>query len=146
MEFLRSLRFSWSQLANILGISRSTLHRRLDEEGVRHLTSYTEISDAHLDQVVERVKRTHPNDGERLLIDHLAQDRISVPRVRVRASIHCVDPELRRSITVRRRVYYAAGPNAIWHMDGHHKLIRWQFVTHGGIDGYSRTVVFFEVL
>ena len=60
----------------------------------------------------------------------------------MRASIHRVDPintEL-RSITVRR-VYYAAGPNAIWHMNGHHKLIKWRFVTHGGIDRYSRTVV-----
>ncbi len=26
--------------------------------------------------------------------------------------------------------------------DGHHKLVRWRFVTHGGIDGYSRLVVF----
>ena len=91
------------------------------------------------------MKRAHPNDGERLLIGHLAQEGIIVPRVRVRASIHRVDPintELRRSITVRRRVYYVAGPNAVWHTDGHHKLIKWQFVTHGGIDGYSRAVVF----
>ena len=27
-------------------------------------------------------------------------------------------------------------------IDGHHKLIRWRFVTHCGIDGYSRVVVF----
>ena len=27
-------------------------------------------------------------------------------------------------------------------VDGHHKLIRWRLVTHGGIDGYSRMVVF----
>ena len=27
-------------------------------------------------------------------------------------------------------------------MDGHHKLIRWRFVIHGAIDGYSRVVVF----
>ena len=26
--------------------------------------------------------------------------------------------------------------------DGHHKLIRWRFVTHAGIDGYSRLIVF----
>ena len=29
-------------------------------------------------------------------------------------------------------------------MNGHHKLIKWRFVTHGGIDGYSRTVVFLK--
>ena len=26
--------------------------------------------------------------------------------------------------------------------DGHHKLVRWQFVTHAGIDGYSRIIVY----
>ena len=29
-------------------------------------------------------------------------------------------------------------------LDGHHKLVRWRFVTHGGIDGYSRIVVFLK--
>lgn len=28
------------------------------------------------------------------------------------------------------------------HIDGHHKLIRWRIVIHGGIDGYSRLIVF----
>jgi hypothetical protein len=28
------------------------------------------------------------------------------------------------------------------HIDGHHKLIRWRFVIHGGIDGFSRSVVY----
>ena len=28
--------------------------------------------------------------------------------------------------------------------DGHHKLMRWRFVTHGGIDGYSRLIVFLQ--
>ncbi len=28
------------------------------------------------------------------------------------------------------------------HIDGHHKLVRWRLVTHAGIDGYSRMVVF----
>ena len=29
-------------------------------------------------------------------------------------------------------------------LDGHHKLIRWRFVTHGCIDGYSRMITFIE--
>ena len=28
--------------------------------------------------------------------------------------------------------------------DGHHKLIRWKMVTHGGIDGFSRLIVFLK--
>ena len=30
------------------------------------------------------------------------------------------------------------------HIDGHHKLIRWRFVIHGGIDGFSRCIVFLQ--
>ena len=29
-------------------------------------------------------------------------------------------------------------------LDGHHKLIRWSLVTHGGIDGYSRLIVYLQ--
>ncbi|XP_033099824.1 uncharacterized protein LOC117103393 [Anneissia japonica] len=32
----------------------------------------------------------------------------------------------------------------MWHIDGHHKLIRWRMVTHGGIDGYSRLPVYLK--
>lgn len=30
----------------------------------------------------------------------------------------------------------------VWHVDSHHKLIRWPFVTHAAIDGFSRTVLY----
>ena len=32
------------------------------------------------------------------------------------------------------------------HMDGNHKLIRWNFVAHGCIDGYFRTVVYLQTV
>ena len=62
----------------------------------------------------------------------------------------------RRARTILRRIYRVPGPNSIWHVDGHHKLIRyvlketpitgtfisWRIVTYGGIDGYSRRIVY----
>lgn len=147
IEFLRGLRFSYTNIATILGISRSTLYRKLDEEGISRYSKYSDISDHELDREMIEIKLDHPNDGERMVIGHLATRGIIVPRVRVRASIHRIDPEntaLRRSITIRRRVYCVEGPNSLWHVDGHHKLIRWRLVIHGGIDGYSRTVVFLK--
>ena len=30
------------------------------------------------------------------------------------------------------------------HTDGHHKLVRWRFITHGGIDGFSRLIVYLK--
>ena len=145
VEFLRSLRFSFTQIAALLGISRATLYRRLGEGGVNHLSTYTDISDADLDAEVLQIKTNHPNDGERMMTGHLTQRGIIVPRSRLRASIHRVDPEntaLRRSLAIRRRVYHVEGPNSLWHIDSHHKLIRWKFVTHGCIDGYSRSIMY----
>ncbi|CAL9705996.1 unnamed protein product [Knipowitschia caucasica] len=42
----------------------------------------------------------------------------------------------------RRRKYFVLGPNSLWHIDGNHKLIRWRIVVHGGIDGFSRLIVY----
>lgn len=147
VEFLRGLKFSWTYIAQVLGVSRSTLYRRLDEEGVSFAATYTDISDVDLDRIVSDIKSTHPNDGERLLSGYLCRVGICVPRTRLRASIHRTDPvntALQRSVTVRRRVYHAEGPNAVWHIDGNHKLIKWRFVVHGGIDGFSRTIVYLK--
>ena len=33
-------------------------------------------------------------------------------------------------------------PNSLWHIDGHHSPIRWGFVIHGCIDGFSRIITF----
>ncbi len=30
------------------------------------------------------------------------------------------------------------------HVDSQHKLIRWKFVTHAGIDGYSRLITYMK--
>lgn len=40
--------------------------------------------------------------------------------------------------------YSVAAPNHLWHMDTNHKLIRWNLVIAGGIDGFSRFVVFLK--
>ena len=62
---------------------------------------------------------------------------IHVPRHRVRDIIPRIDPintALRWRAMHPRYQYDVPGPNALWHIDGLHKLIRWGFVVHGGID------------
>ncbi|KAF9237395.1 hypothetical protein BU15DRAFT_30727, partial [Melanogaster broomeanus] len=57
---------------------------------------------------------------------------------RVTRSLHRVDrlgQVLHNQEVKRRRKYYVKRPNALWHVDGHHKLIRWGIVIHGFIDG-----------
>lgn len=119
----------------------------MSEEGISHDTSYTDITDAALDQLIKEIKEQYPNHGERMLIGELTQRGVILQRARIRAAIHRIDPintAIRRSVALRRRVYHVDGPNSVWHIDGHHKLIRWRLVTHGGIDGYSRTITYLK--
>ena len=70
---------------------------------------------------------------------------LRVQRRRVRESLTRVDPvnaALRWGIVVSRRKYSVPWPNSLWHLDGHHSLIRWDLVIHGWIDGFSRRIVF----
>ena len=43
---------------------------------------------------------------------------------------------------ISRRVYDVPGPNSLWHADGNHKLIRYRFVIHGAIHGFSRLITY----
>ncbi len=80
IDFLHGLRFSYTKIAVILEVSRATLYRKLEEEGLNSGSFYTDISDADLDQEVVDIKHHHPNDGERSVIGHLATRGIIVPR------------------------------------------------------------------
>ncbi|XP_016842846.1 uncharacterized protein LOC107981423 [Nasonia vitripennis] len=46
---------------------------------------------------------------------------------------------------LRRRKYNVPGPNFIWHIDGYDKLKPFGFAIHGGIDGFSRKILWLEV-
>ncbi|KAJ7199991.1 hypothetical protein GGX14DRAFT_296697, partial [Mycena pura] len=63
-----------------------------------------------------------------------------VQRSRARNSLLRVDGlgQVLRKQGITRRVYKSSRPNAVWHIDGHHKLINWRIVIHGIIDGHDR--------
>lgn len=87
----------------------------------------------------------YPNSGLTLLRGHLKRLGIIVQRERARLSMIRVDPInvcMRRMRVIQRRSYSVPDPNALWHIDGHHSLIRWRIVVHGGIDGFSRLITY----
>ena len=145
VEYLRSsLLLKWPKIAELFGTTRQTIYRKLKEDGIS-VDFYSSVTDAQLDTQLRCIIRLHPNDGEVLLPGHLRSQGINVARSRIRAAIHRVDPEgpqLRSLTTVRRRIYSSEGANHVWHIDGNHKLIRWRMVIHGGIDGFSRLIVY----
>ena len=65
----------------------------------------------------------------------------------IRNSLQAVDARGVRSrfrSALHQRVYSVPMPNSLWHIDGHHKLIRWRIVIHAGIDGFSRLPVYLK--
>lgn len=51
-----------------------------------------------------------------------------------------------RKNALKRRLYAVKGPNHIWHVDGNDKLLPFGFGIHGAIDGYSRKLIWLELL
>jgi len=56
------------------------------------------------------------------------------------------NPPFPWGIVVSRRQYLVPWPNALWHLGGHHSLIRWGLVIHGCIDGFSRQIMFLRCI
>jgi hypothetical protein len=133
-----------SKLASTIKISRDVLRREIKLLGINQ--GYSAIPDQALDGIVQELLQPKDNaTGSSYVIGHVRSKGIHVQRRRIRASIKRVD-HLGCAICrntrekVSRRSYQVPRPNALWHMDGHHKLIAWGIVIHGCIDGYSRTV------
>ena len=138
------MNYGWTKIASLLNISRSTLYRRLQENNI-DTNDFTTLSDATLDSIIHSIKCDHPNDGKVMLQGHLRSVGLKVRRKDLRDSIHRVDSDStqqRRAHTIHHRVYSSDHPNSVWHIDSHKKLIRWRFVVHASIDGFSRTVTY----
>ena len=105
---------------------------------------FSEVSDADLDQKVESVIKDFPHLGERMIHQIMKGQGLCIQRSRLRESIYRVDEagvESRKKGRLKRRTYNVKGPNHLWHIDTHHKLIRWYFVVVGIVDGFSRLPV-----
>ena len=89
LEYLREMKLSWEQCADILLVSRTTLWRRCREMGLHLNSQYSDISVQELDAIVQR------------LACDLRSMNIIVPRRMVRESL----VQQRATTTVSRRTY-----------------------------------------
>jgi hypothetical protein len=136
-----------TELAKLMKISRPTLIKHLKENGVYY--KFTDLSKSELDALVKSFRTAKPDSGLRYLIGHLRRHGLRVQKRRVYSSIRRVDglgQILRQRHVIKRQDYKVARPHAVWHVDGHHKLILWGIVIHGFVDGYSRTVTILPLL
>ena len=135
------------KIQDIATCSRRTIERRMQDLSIT-VHDFSSMSDAELDERVGNIISIHPQCGVKTVLGQLRSQGYKVQRQRVRDSLQRIDPSgvhARARRVLHRRVYNVKGPNSLWHLDGYHKLIRWNIVIHGGIDGFSRLIVYLRV-
>lgn len=128
LDYFFSHGFSATTTAMLLHVSLSTLRRRMCECGIQIRDRYSDVSNQELDRMVTLVQHRNPNCGYRMMQGYLARLGHKVQQTRVREAMSRTDPEgivSRWCYTVQRRCYSVSTPNALWHIDGHHRLIRY---------------------
>lgn len=103
-------------------------------------------------QAINFVERDMQDSGQvvgyRTMWKRLQQTGICIPQRKALVILRHLDPEgvnLRRRRRLQRRAYRNPGPNFAWHIDGYDKLKRYGFPIHGGIDGFSRKILWLNV-
>ncbi|XP_076864079.1 uncharacterized protein LOC143516417 [Brachyhypopomus gauderio] len=138
-----------SCIANLLGVSQSTIFRRMREHGLSTKSTYSSLSDHDLDNAVMSIKRQLPTAGYRMVKGSLQAEGHRVQWDRIKESMHRVDAagvleRMTKLGCIVRRTYFVQHPLSLVHVDTNHKLIRYNIVIFGGIDGYSRKIMYLE--
>ncbi len=123
------------------------MSRKLKKLGLTRRKARTPLTRV-IDQVIAELKDSGPSLGNRSIHQRLIEKGIQTDRETIRISLSVIDPvgvQLRSTHQLRRRKYYAKGPNYVWHIDGNDKLKPFGFCIHGCIDGYSRRILWLEV-
>ena len=146
LEELRGIGFTWTRIAQMFGVSRWTIHRRVAEYGLQNMKGFNQLSDEELDEIIQDyISNQGKATGYNLISGHFKSIGLRIQRRRIRERLATLDPKntaLRWGVVVSRRKYQVPWPNSLWHLDGHHSLIRWKLVIHGCIDGFSRRIIF----
>ena len=66
LEYLSSMNFSWTQIADLLGVSRMTIYRRRHEFGLLS-DPYTTIDDGQLRSTIRDLRTQFPEIGESIM-------------------------------------------------------------------------------
>ena len=118
LQYLRSMSFTWVQIAKMVGVSYMTIYRRKREFGMVE-TPGGDITDRELQDVLRQMKSNFPSLGQTMVWGRLRSMGIRVSRARVRDAIRATDPiqsALRWNEMTSRRPYSVPGPNSLWHL------------------------------
>ena len=108
MAFLVDSRFTGPQMADILGVSVSTVRRRMSDFGISIRAEYASLTNAELDDVVEDIHRDFPMCENQQMQGHLVSRGYRIQQQSIREAQRRVDPVgsvMRRLRAVHRRRY-----------------------------------------
>ncbi|PPR03768.1 hypothetical protein CVT24_007511 [Panaeolus cyanescens] len=113
---------STTAIASLFGVSLSVLRKQLKAAGLP-TSNRSNIDDDQLQELVRDAMASRPDTGFAYLTAIFA-------------------PTFRQQTVAKKQrgSYHISRPHALWHIDGHHKLIKFGIVIHGIIDGYSRKI------
>lgn len=130
------------------GISMSIRHvkRLLRGMGLkrRHFTDM----DSVIIFIQNELRESGQLHGYRMMAARCREHGINVRTNDVRIILRHLDPvgvSMRTARCLRRRAYYAVGPNFIWHVDGYDKLKPFGICISGCICGFSRRMIWLNV-
>jgi hypothetical protein len=147
LRYLVESGFKAKTISEMFDCSKRTIERKMKKYNLS-LRNYTIVCDDDLDNIIGEITSMFPSTGEKIISGRLRSHGIVVQRERIRQSLRRVDPmgvEARCRRVLHRRRYHVPSSNALWHIDGYHKLIRWKYVIFGGIDGYSRLIMYLKL-
>ena len=72
LEYYVDSQFILTQMASLLGVSKSTVRRRLEEMNISISCRYSLINDEEIDKHVKKIIHDFPNIGYRSVKGHLA--------------------------------------------------------------------------
>lgn len=117
LEELRAMGFSWTKIAELLGVSRWTVARRVVQHGLGDIRGFNYLPDEELDKIISTyIAIRGTATGQNYVGGHLRSLRLRSQRRRIRESIARVDRQntaLRWGVVVSRRTYHVPWPNSL---------------------------------
>jgi hypothetical protein len=134
-------RLTITKIAEALSLDRKTVRSYMKEYGLER--KFTPLTNEELETILRELKLTYPDAGVLTILGHLHARNMRVPRDRIWRTLQKIDAlgvATRQAEATIRQEYNVPRCNHLWHFDGHHKLIDWGIVFHGGVDGYNNEV------
>ena len=101
LNYLLNFELSVPDIAQALGVSESTIFRRMRKYDLSVRQNMSRLSDQELDEKVRQILREFPNAGYRRVISQLSVVGLRPPQLQVRESMRRIDPQGVKTVVLK---------------------------------------------